>query len=125
MVPPLSSRVRPPESIEERSRAEAVRFGAPSGAHEEPYLFWLGGFTSIVLVVVAFLAVANSQGRLPFGVRPLAVAAEQVTEVSSALANRTSCVEIGSSDLRSPSEGLWFESNCKSPPAPALIANVT
>ena len=109
--------------MSERSRAEAIRFEELTGAREEPYLFWFGGFTSIVLVVVAFVVVASSQVRLPFGVRPPAVA-EQVTESSPALA-RTSCAEIGSSDLRSPPEGLWFESNCISPPAPALITNVT
>ena len=125
MVQLLRSRARPPDSIEERSRAEAVRFGATSGVREEPYLLWFGGFISVVLVVVAFVVVANSQGRLPVGVRPPAFAAEQLTEFSPALTHRTSCAEIGSSDLRSPSEGLWFQSNCMAVAPVPLVATST
>ena len=79
---------------------------------------------SVVLIVVALVVVASSQRQLT-GVNPPALAAAQLTELPAALANRTSCAEIARSDLRSPPEGLWFESNCLLVPEPPLVANVT
>jgi hypothetical protein len=43
-----------------------------------------------------------------------AVAADQPGHSSPAAVDRTSCLEIGSSDLRSPGEGLWFQGHCVS-----------
>ena len=101
---------------------EGSEVRAASGRREEPYLLWMGGFISVVIVVVAFVIVANSQGGLAVEVSSSAFAAEQSLETSSAPANRATCAEIGSSDLRSPSEGLWFRSNCVPIPEPPLIA---
>jgi hypothetical protein len=86
------------------------RHGLAPRAREEPYLLWVGGFI-VALVVLAFV-VANASGRLPVGVPPPVLAAEQLTEFPRTPVNGTSCEEIGSSDLRSPLEGLWFQSNC-------------
>lgn len=108
--------------MEEHSRSEDV---ALASDREKPNLLWFGGFIPVVLVAVAFLVVANSQVRHPVGIRPAALAAEQLTEFSPALDDRASCAEIGSSDLRSPSEGLWFQSNCAPIPEPPLIASTT
>ncbi len=52
------------------------------------------------------------------------VAAEALTEPSQ-VADRDNCAEIGLSDLRSPPEGLWFQSNCVAPPAAQMIASLT
>src|SRR5688572_3791659 len=35
-----------------------------------------------------------------------------VRQINPTLADRSSCAEIGLTDLRSPPEGLWFQSNC-------------
>jgi len=121
MVQLLRSRARPPDSIEERPRAEAVRFGALSGAREEPYLLWFAGFVSVVLVVVAFVVVANSHGWLQLGSSTPAVAVEQLTEFPQ-LADRFNCAEIGGSNLRSPPEELLFQTNCVAAPEAPLVA---
>ncbi len=106
------SRGRPLESMDERAKADAVQFGALTGARQEPYLLWLGGFICVVLAVVALAAIAHSYGRLQVGRPPAAAAAVELSQFPSPLADRLSCAEIGDSDLRSPSEGLWVQSNC-------------
>jgi hypothetical protein len=80
---------------------------------------------AVVVVVVALVVVANSNGWLPVGVGPPAFAAEQLREFPPALADRTSCAEVESSDLRSPAEGLWYQSNCIPVPEAALVATST
>ena len=86
---------------------------------------WFGGFIPVVLVLVAFVIIANPQGWLPAGAGPLALGAGQLAELSPALANRTSCAEIGNSDLRSPSEGVWVQGNCFPIAELPLIASTT
>ena len=122
MVHLLGSRARLPGSTQDPSWTDVTRSGALSVAREERILFWFGGFIAVVLVVVALVVVASSQGRLLAGVSLPAVAAEQLTELPAALANRASCAEIGRSDLRSPPEGLWFQRNCIAAPAAPLVA---
>jgi len=106
------SRGRPLESMDERAKAEAMQFGALTGARQEPYLLWLGGFICVALAVVALAAIAHSYGRLQVGRPPAAAAAVELSQFPPPLADRLSCAEIGESDLRSPSEGLWSQSNC-------------
>ena len=106
-----------------RSRTEVIRFEELTGARREPYLVWFGGFICIVLAVAELAVIASSNGWLQLGRSPPAVAAEQLTEFSPAVANRTSCAEIGSSDLRSPLEGLWFQHNCLTIPVSPLLAD--
>jgi hypothetical protein len=102
-----------------------VRLNSPSGAGEERYLVWFGGLIAVVLVVAALVVVEPSQRRLSAGISQPAFAAEQPREVSIALPDRSSCGEIGTSDLRSPREGLWFQSNCVAVPEAPLIATNT
>jgi hypothetical protein len=101
-----------------------VRFGSLAGARGEPYLLWLGGFI-VVLAVLIFVVLAKSAGRLPVAIGPPAFAAEQLAESSPAPADRTSCSEIGRSDLQLPSEGLWYQSNCIAIPELPLRASTT
>jgi hypothetical protein len=110
---------------QELLQADTIRFGASFSAREEHYFFWFGGFIAVVWGVVALVLVASSQGGLPVGDGPSVFAAGQSLEVSIALTNRTGCAEIGSSDLRSPREGLWFQSNCVAVPQAPLVATNT
>jgi hypothetical protein len=115
---------RPLESMEERARAEARRFGALPGGRQEPYLLWLGGFICVVLVaVVAFAASPHLFGRLEVGGPAAAAAAVDSRQFVSA--DRVTCAEIGGSDLRSPSEGLWFQSSCVPGLDPPLLPFAT
>jgi hypothetical protein len=125
MVEPRQISARVLESVEERAAGEAKRFGALNGGRQEPYLKWAGGFICIVLAAVALAVIANSTGWLSFGNRPTALAAEQATAFLPARANRASCAEIGSSDLRLPAEGLWFQSNCVAVPELPFTALTT
>ncbi|MPZ50462.1 MAG: DUF3761 domain-containing protein [Dehalococcoidia bacterium] len=95
-------------SGEDRPGAEAVR----PEACQETYLFWSAGIISAVIVLVAFVIIMSSYGALKLGGSPPAFAAEQLAGSAPALANRSSCAEIDGSDLRSPLEGVWFQSNC-------------
>ena len=72
--------------------------------------FWLGGLLCLVLAVAAAVVIL---GFGPFQSEDhLVNTGVEVTQVGASLAGRTNCTEIGASDLRSPSEGLWFQSNC-------------
>ena len=93
--------------------ARATRQASDQAIHEESAkreLFWLGGIACAVLAV-AGLAVIACSGPLQSG-RPQGNTSVEVTQVRPSLAARTNCAEIGISDLRSPAEGLWFQSNC-------------
>ena len=98
-----------------------VWLGSWPVVREEPYLTWVG-ILAVVLGMIALVLVANLPGQLSIGVQSAAGAAGPLAESSSALASRTSCAEIGSSDLRSPSEGVWFQDNCLSVPGAPLLA---
>jgi hypothetical protein len=119
MLQLLRRRTRPPDLAEERSKAEDVLSAA--GANRE--LAWCGGFICIVfaLGILAFIASSrlHAGGALP------ASATEQSTGISEARGERTSCLEIGDSDLRSPVEGLWFENNCLAVAEAALVPTST
>ena len=71
---------------------------------------WLGGLICLTLAVAALAVIATANGWIRLSGSPVAVAAEQL--ISPGLANRAACHEFGSSDLRSPTEGLWFQRNC-------------
>lgn len=71
---------------------------------------------------MALVAVAAAYGRLDAGPPTPAIAALESTDVPPSPAHRTSCAEIGASDLRSPLEGLWFQSNCAPILEPGLTA---
>jgi hypothetical protein len=77
-----------------------------------PYLLGIGGFISVVLVAAMFVAIGPPLQSFLTAVGQPALAAEQSGNSSPASADRTSCQEIGNSDLRSPGEGLWFQDNC-------------
>ena len=80
-------------------------------------LFWFAGLACAVLAV-AVLAVMTSPGFSRSGRTQQTYAGVEVTEVKTLLAGRTSCAEIGISDLQSPVEGLWFQTNCSSNVSP-------
>jgi hypothetical protein len=124
IVEPSRSRGRPLASMDERAKAEARQFGALPGGRGEPYLLWLGGFMCVLLAVVVLAAIASSYGLLQLGRSLPAVAAEQSSE-SPHVAGRSNCAEIGGSDLRSPSEGLWFQSSCITTVEPPLLPFIT
>jgi hypothetical protein len=46
-----------------------------------------------------------------------AIAVRDLPQLPGASASRTSCDEFGSSDLRSPAEGVGFQANCTVSPA--------
>ena len=116
----------PSASSEERSTAEAVRFGALSHATKTPYLLlWFGGFVSVVFGLMILVVIANSEGSPTEGVLSSTLAVGQLPDLTPALADRTNCAEIGRSDLQSPSEGLWFQSNCLAIPELPLTALTT
>jgi hypothetical protein len=73
---------------------------------------WFGGLSCLIMGVVALIVLASSSGWLQPGKSLQVVAAEALSESSPGLADRTTCAEFGSSDLRSPSEGVWFQGNC-------------
>lgn len=110
---------------EQWQNVDSGQFEALVGTREDPLLVWCGGFMCVLLVVGALAVTANSQGWLSLGLRPPAFAAELLTEFSPALADRTSCAEMGSSDLRSPPEGVWYQANCVPAFALPLIAPIT
>lgn len=118
------------EATEDGSEAERGRSGLFSGARAGAYLLWYGGFVSAVLVVGTFAVVVSSlHGVLssfspPAAAQP-ALAAEESALSLPALADRTSCIEIDRSDLRSPQEGLWFQSNCVPVSGSPLLASST
>ena len=86
---------------------------------------WCGGFICIVLAGAALAGIASSYGWPESGGSlPAFAAGSQLPEIPQ-LSDRADCREIGRSDLRSPAEGLWFESNCVVLPEPPLVANVT
>ncbi len=120
----LRSRTRLLDSIEDRSRDEAVRLGGPTAARDEPYLLWLGVLLAVVLVV-GFVLFASSGGRSPTSVALAAPGVEGSRELTPAPAGRTSCEAIGSSDLRVPTEGVWFQSNCVPILEGPLVASTT
>jgi hypothetical protein len=76
-----------------------------------PYLFALGGLISLALIAVMFVATGPPLQGLLASFGPPAMAANEPGPSSPAV-DRSSCLEIGSSDLRSPAEGLWFQANC-------------
>jgi hypothetical protein len=90
---------------------EDKRFEEPRGAPREPNLMWIGGLICAIWAVAALAVIGSSSGWLQSG-GPQPVAAAQLTESSPSLASRTSCAEFGTSDLRSPLEGVWFQRNC-------------
>lgn len=66
----------------------------------------------IVAVVLASLAAIESGGVFQ-SERPQTASADvQVVEIKAAQTARTNCADIGFSDLRSPAEGVWFQTNC-------------
>jgi hypothetical protein len=76
----------------------------------------------VVLVVAGVLWSSGSDAGLTARVLPITASAEQSTDGLQSLLNRSSCAEVGASDLQLPSEGLWFQSNCLAPSQPALVA---
>lgn len=80
--------------------------------HEERYLMWVGAFMATLVLLGAFIVVAASPGWLSLGGSAAALAADQPTSFGPPSPDRTSCTDIGKSDLRSPTEGLWFQTNC-------------
>lgn len=103
-------------------RTDATRFGEMTGARREPYLVWCGGFICIVLTFAALAGIASSSGWLQLGGSQPAIAADRLTDFPQP-ADRANCAEIGSSDLRSPPEGLWFQANCVAIAESPLMAN--
>jgi len=93
-----------------------------TGARREPYLVWCGGFICIVLTFAALAGIASSSGWLQLGGSQPAIAADRLTDFPQP-ADRANCAEIGSSDLRSPPEGLWFQANCVAIAESPLMAN--
>lgn len=91
----------------------------------QPHPLWFAGCLSVVLVVVALVIAMNREAPLALGAPLGASAAGRSAEVSPALPNRTSCTEIGRSDLRSPSEGLWVQRNCAAASQVPLTPSVT
>ena len=102
-----------PRSSEDPSRIEDARFGALSHRGGWPKLrsfpAFMFAFSTLVLAV-AFALFTNSL-RWPSADRST-VAAERPDASSAAQASRLTCAEIGTSDLRSPAEGLWFQESC-------------
>jgi hypothetical protein len=88
------------------------------GARRELDLMWIGGLICAIWAVAALALIAGSNEWLQSG-GPKPVAAEQLTESSPAPANRTSCADIGTSALRSPAEGVWFQGNCTNRSTPS------
>jgi hypothetical protein len=95
-----------------------------SGAPREPYLVLCGGLICIVMAAVFVGAIVASSGWLPLAESPLAVvAAAPEAESSGEPGDRTDCGRFGSSDLRSPQEGLWFQANCTGVPDSPAAGN--
>ena len=106
--------------MSKRSRTEVRRVEGVPAPRTEPYMVWCGGLACIVLAVGTLVLVASLNGWLQPGSSPPAVALEQLAEIPQ-LADRANCAEIGSSDLRSPAEGHWFQNNCVQIPTSSLI----
>jgi hypothetical protein len=94
-------------------------------ADSQPHLLWFAGGMSLVLLVAALFVALNRQAPLALGAPLDPSAAEGLVEVTRALPDRTSCTEIGRSDLRSPAEGLWVQRNCVAPAQLPSTASVT
>lgn len=70
-----------------------------------------GALVGIIIAIAVLAAIAGSGAFTSEG--PQVVnAGVFVTETRPTIAGRTNCAEIGVSDLRSPAEGLWFQTNC-------------
>lgn len=106
------------------SRSKTKPFRGLTGDRREPYLVWCGGLLCVVLAILALAGIASSNGWLPIGRSLPAHAATQAAGPAQ-VGDRADCAEIGLSDLRSPPEGLWFQSNCVAVPVAPLAANVT
>src|SRR5687768_7915410 len=119
----VRSHVGPPDATEESSDAEARQSGA--FARKTLYRPGLGIVLPLVLAAMAFVIFGQSQGSLADAVHSSRVAQERLPDPAPALSDRTDCDEIGSSDLRLPSEGLWFQSNCLTIPELPLMASTT
>ena len=115
---------RPLQFVNRQTNDGHTRLGIQPLDRGEPFLRVFGGVICAAVVLVALMLITPSHDwPQPAGLLP-ALAAEQPNE-SIRLADRTSCEEIGVTDLRSPPEGLWFQSNCIAQPAVTLIASST
>ena len=120
------------DSAREQSRAESVERPPPrttssrSGNRtaREPYLKWCGALVCLVMVIAALGGIATSEGWFQVG-RALPAPGTDQAGVYSQLPGLVSCAEFGASELRSPAEGVWFESNCVAEPVAPLAASVT
>jgi hypothetical protein len=81
-------------------------------ASPEPDLIWTGALACVIFTVIAITVIATTGGWLPPGGSTPAIAAAPSTESSPVPSDRTECAEFGSSDLRSPAEGVWYQANC-------------
>ena len=86
--------------------------GPASAIREWPVPLIFKGIVSVVFIVAACVLMAPSLDRFLTLFGAPAVAAQPSSPALSVPADRTSCHEIGASDLRSPREGLWFQDNC-------------
>jgi hypothetical protein len=84
---------------------------------------WIGALTCVVFTVIAMTVIAITGGWLPPGGSTPAIAAAPSTEFSPVLPDRTECAEFGSSDLRSPAEGVWYQANCAGTTAPERVGS--
>ena len=92
-------------------------------ASPEPDLMWIGALTCVIFTVIAMMVIAPTGGWLPPGGSTPAIAAAPSTESSPVPSDRTECAEFGSSDLRSPAEGVWYQANCASTVAPGRVGS--
>jgi hypothetical protein len=67
---------------------------------------------AVALVVAAAALLTPALAGIQGLAGPPAPAAEPAVHSSPVLPDRTACLDIGTSDLRSPREGLWFQDNC-------------
>ena len=98
------------------------RFAArtPREAH---LAWWCGALLCLALVFGAVAALASTSGLIHLSRATPALGAGR-SEAESRPPDRVSCDEFGLSDLRSPAEGVWYQSNCVALPL-SLAANVT
>jgi hypothetical protein len=93
---------------------------------------WFGSLVAAALVVGTFAVVLSSVNGVLSSLSPPALAADHsVPDAEPSApplpveADRTSCVEIGGTALRSPQEGVWFQGNCVAGSASILLAPAT
>lgn len=92
-----------------RSEGERLASSSLAGSRSEHRKWRVLGFVGVSgLAAVLLLTIANPFGWFTTGSPVLAA---EIVE-SQARASRSSCAEIGVSDLYSPAEGVWFQSNC-------------